>query len=90
MTDYPIAIVPKYKVGSKIKARILTIDTQHNNIILTVKPTLLTDIKLFSTLEEISFGDTIYGFVCKKLDNGILVKFFQNIVGFLPHTSLDG
>lgn len=27
MTDYPIALVPKYKVGSKIKARILTIDT---------------------------------------------------------------
>jgi rRNA biogenesis protein RRP5 len=41
-----------------------------------MKPTLLTDIKIFSTLDDVNTGDTLFGFVVKKLENGILVKFF--------------
>ncbi|CAD8043733.1 unnamed protein product [Paramecium primaurelia] len=90
MSDYPLTNPPKFRVGSKIRVRILQIDEQHNNIIVTMKPTLLTDIKVFKTLDDISVGDTLYGFTIKKLENGILVKFFQNIVGFLSNFSLDG
>ena len=41
-----------------------------------MKPTLLTDIKVFKSLDDINVGDTLYGFTIKKLENGILIKFF--------------
>lgn len=76
MSDYPLTNPPKFRVGSKIRVRILQIDEQHNNIIVTMKPTLLTDIKVFKSLDDINLGDTLYGSTIKKLENGILVKFF--------------
>lgn len=65
MSDYLLPIPPKFRVGSKLRARILSIDVQRKNITLTLKPTLLTEVKTFSTLEEINHGDTLYGFVYK-------------------------
>lgn len=70
---------------SKLKCRVLFIDTEKNRLILTAKPALVqsTDT-IISDYEERLVGQVSIGVVIKILESSsLLVAFYNKVVGLI-------
>ena len=84
ITDYPLNKMPlRFKIGQKIKARVFIYNKDTKNLILTLKESLQSpDIKLYSTIDEMHDGESVYVIY---LGNG-LYSHSNNIIGTLKNS----
>lgn len=90
----------KFKIGSKVKGRVLSVNS-NNKIIATLKKTLVNlndsketnddpeKSKILSSFDKISVGDKSAGTVEGILTNGAIVSFFGGVKGFLPKSEIS-
>ncbi|KAK1744257.1 rRNA biogenesis protein RRP5 [Skeletonema marinoi] len=79
----------KYKVGSKITVRCLTVDPSARQCVLTAKKTLLTnDIDDPIVEYPVDQDRVAAGFLSKVDDTGLTVTFYNNIHGRVSSRSL--
>uniref|UniRef100_A0A0K8VMJ0 Protein RRP5 n=1 Tax=Bactrocera latifrons TaxID=174628 RepID=A0A0K8VMJ0_BACLA len=80
-----LAPVPKtLEVNSKVRCRILAVNTERRTVYLTNRPEYLAKhCKILSTLANARQNATYMGTVVKCNDNYLLVKFFNNLKGML-------
>ncbi|XP_038207044.1 protein RRP5 homolog [Zerene cesonia] len=95
MTDAGIFVDPKkastsklpkkkFKVGQEVKARVLSIDESHNNVVLTLKPTLLSpELEILERYEDAVPGKAYTG-VVSQIREHLLVSFFGSVKAFVP------
>ncbi|KAI9494938.1 hypothetical protein BDB00DRAFT_730012, partial [Zychaea mexicana] len=75
----------KFKKDSKVRARVLSVDIGKRRVFLTLKRSLLESplavIKDWESLEE---GLMSHGTITSIRDKGAVVRFYNNITGFVP------
>ncbi|ODQ65143.1 nucleic acid-binding protein [Nadsonia fulvescens var. elongata DSM 6958] len=80
----------KFSIGMKIKARVLSIDTQHHKIKLTVKKTLVnTQDPIITSFESVKPGMKTSGTIIAFKPKGAIVEFFGGVRGFLPVSEIS-
>lgn len=88
LTDHPhrslsTSLTSLYKTNSQVTAKVLGI-TDGNEVILTLKPTLLSSEALCQ-LEDAVVRKHYYGTVKRIIDTGIVVRFYGDLCGFVPN-----
>ncbi|XP_066597188.1 rRNA biogenesis protein RRP5 isoform X2 [Prorops nasuta] len=79
----------KLKAGEKVKARVLSIDVNRRKVDFTLKPSLVkSDLAVLSKLDDAKIGSTYHCFISKVMTQGLAVKFFGNVRGFVPKINL--
>ncbi|KAJ8683691.1 hypothetical protein QAD02_019483 [Eretmocerus hayati] len=77
----------KLKIGQTVKARILE---KSENLFFTLKKSLIdTKLPILSKIEDAKVNSTHDGSVMKIRDQGVLVRFFGNVKGWIPKRFLD-
>lgn len=61
----------------------LSVSEMSNNVLVTLKPTLLASEPLVS-YEQARKGDQYYGVIRNLCNNGFYVSFYNGVYGFLP------
>lgn len=80
----------KFKVGLKVKARVLSTDPSKRQLRLTLKKTLVnSDATPIKELEEASIGMQVLGTIINVLQNGAIVQFYGRLRGFLPLSEMS-
>ncbi len=75
----------KFRVGMKVKARVLSTDASRHQIRLTLKKTLVnSDLPPVKTYDDLSPGLQCLGTIVNILQSGALVQFYGDLRGFLP------
>ncbi|RVE44119.1 hypothetical protein evm_011230, partial [Chilo suppressalis] len=79
-------LTKKFKVGQSLKARVLVLDRAKNSLILTLKPSLLTeDLEVLSSYEQAQIGKAYTGFI-RFVRDYVLVTFFDNVTAYVPRS----
>jgi len=74
----------------EIKARVLSVDVEKKQLQLTMKPSLLDpNINILKDYQTAEQGKPYIGVITNAVDQGYLVKFFNNVVGFLPYSDIE-
>ncbi|XP_072042808.1 LOW QUALITY PROTEIN: protein RRP5 homolog [Amphiura filiformis] len=91
MADIPISKPKdKYKVGDKLKLRVLTVDSSHRRLVLTHKKTLVESILPVVTAYDQAERDTmLHGFIVAVKDFGCIVSFYNDVKGLIPTKELS-
>jgi rRNA biogenesis protein RRP5 len=80
----------KFRVGLKVKARVLSTDTDKRQLRLTLKKTLVnSDATPIKAFEEVSVGMQVLGTIINVLHNGAVVQFYGRLRGFLPLSEMS-
>lgn len=80
----------KFKVGLKVKARVLSTDPSKGQLRLTLKKTLVnSDAAPIKAFEEVSIGMQVLGTIINVLQNGAVVQFYGRLRGFLPLSEMS-
>ncbi|KAG6364959.1 hypothetical protein INS49_006564 [Diaporthe citri] len=80
----------KFKVGLKVKARVLSTDPYKRQLRLTLKKTLVnSDAAPIKEFEEVSIGMQVLGTIINVLQNGAVVQFYGRLRGFLPLSEMS-
>lgn len=80
----------KFKVGLKVKARVLSTDSYKRQLRLTLKKTLVnSDATPIKALEEVSVGMQVLGTIINVPQNGAVVQFYGRLRGFLPLSEMS-
>lgn len=80
----------KFKVGLKVKARVLSTDPYKRQLRLTLKKTLVnSDATPIKAFEEVSIGMQVLGTIINVLQNGAVVQFYGRLRGFLPLSEMS-
>ena len=80
----------KFKVGLKVKARVLSTDPYKRQIRLTLKKTLVnSDAAPIKAFDEVSVGMQVLGTIINVLHNGAVVQFYGRLRGFLPLSEMS-
>lgn len=79
----------KFRVGSKVKGRLL--DIKGKRIYITLRKSLvnLEDDEILSRFDQAEIGFKTNAIVEKFVPNGCIVKFFGNLRAFLPKTEIS-
>ena len=84
-----------YKVGKRVKCRVLTADPVRRRALLTLKPTLVkSELPLLvaypdgnatgGALATPGIGSVVHGFVTAVKSAGLIVTFYNNVHGLVP------
>ena len=80
----------KFKIGSAIKARLLSIDPDQRRLTLTCKKTLLNSkADIWSSYSDVHIGSQSPGIIVTFLPSGALVEFYNRLKGFLPISEMS-
>ncbi|XP_015437456.1 PREDICTED: protein RRP5 homolog [Dufourea novaeangliae] len=80
----------KLKVNKEVEAKVLSINGERNKVYFTLKKSLLTsDLPVLCDIEEAKCGVKHHGTVVQVNKNGLLVKFFGDVKGWVPRSALD-
>jgi rRNA biogenesis protein RRP5 len=80
----------KFKVGLKVKARVLSTDPYKRQMRLTLKKTLVnSDAAPIKAFDEVSVGMQVLGTIINVLHNGAVVQFYGRLRGFLPLSEMS-
>ncbi|KAI3399892.1 hypothetical protein diail_5403 [Diaporthe ilicicola] len=80
----------KFKVGLKVKARVLSTEPSKGQLRLTLKKTLVnSDAAPIKVFEEVSIGMQVLGTIINVLQNGAVVQFYGRLRGFLPLSEMS-
>lgn len=86
----PNAMGGTLKVGQWIEARVLNINKEKNKIQFTCKESLLkTNLPILSDIRNAKCGSRHHGTIVQINKNGLLVRFFGEVKGWLPFIHLD-
>ena len=79
----------KLTEGFMIKCRVILIDLEHNFILLTCKKSLIkSNHPPLVDLRDVQPGDVRDGRVVSILSSGLVMKFYNNVKGFVPISEL--
>ncbi|CAM9127824.1 unnamed protein product [Choristocarpus tenellus] len=81
----------RFKVGSIIQGRVLTVESEESKATLTLKTSLVNDAERpITSYDEVRAqeGSKCVGFVTKIASFGLHVTFYNRVYGFLPEKSL--
>jgi len=74
----------KFKVGQKVKGKILEIDSKRKRVKVSLKQSLVdSSLPIISCIEDAKAGMRSHGVVSGIKDNGIFVTFFNDISGLV-------
>lgn len=80
----------KLSEGSAVKCRVLKVDGDNNFILLTKKKSLVScDLPPLTDVRAVKPGDEYTGEIINIVDKGLIVRFYNNITGFLPNVELS-
>ncbi|CAN0308612.1 unnamed protein product, partial [Discosporangium mesarthrocarpum] len=80
----------RFKVGSKMKGRVLTVDVGAGRATVTAKKSMVKDQNTpITTYDEATVGTKCVGFVTKVASFGLHVSFYGNVYGLIPAKHLD-
>lgn len=75
----------RFKKDTKVKIRVLSVDTRNRKIIVTAKKTLVTsNLPLITSFEGIKDGQFSHGYIITIKSFGCIVGFFNNVKGVVP------
>ncbi|XP_053548424.1 protein RRP5 homolog [Bombina bombina] len=79
----------KYKNGSTLRCRILTVDPQARKLILTRKKTLINSkLPIISSYQDAKPGLVTHGVIVAIQGHGCVVKFYNDVHGLAPRREL--
>ncbi|KAI9663440.1 MAG: rRNA biogenesis protein rrp5 [Trizodia sp. TS-e1964] len=80
----------KFKEGTAVTARILSIDLLKRQFRLTLKKSLVnSEAPIFASYKDIRVGDQSPGTLVSIIPTGAVVQFYGNIRGFLPVSEMS-
>ncbi|KAL6890947.1 hypothetical protein GGI43DRAFT_210794 [Trichoderma evansii] len=80
----------KFRVGMKVKARVLSTNSLKRQMRLTLKKTLVnSEAPTIKSYDEVSIGMQTLGTIVKVQQNGAHVQFYGNLKGFLPVSEMS-
>jgi rRNA biogenesis protein RRP5 len=79
----------KFKIGSKVKGRILDITKFKNEIIVTLRKSLVGIEHVVTSLENARVGDRTSVTVISFKPSGAIVSFFGNLKAYLPKSEIS-
>jgi rRNA biogenesis protein RRP5 len=75
----------KYRLGMKVKARVLSVNSEKRSIFLTMKKALLgSEVEPWTNFSKLAVADQSPGTITKIIPTGAWVQFYGNVRGFLP------
>ncbi|MCJ1332858.1 rRNA biogenesis protein rrp5 [Thelotrema lepadinum] len=89
--DVPLHVPErKFKLGSKIATRVLSVDLIRRRIRLTCKKTLInSDSPVWKTYSDLSPGMKSYGTIKSLKSSGAVLEFYGPVKGFLPVSEMS-
>ncbi|XP_066456986.1 protein RRP5 homolog [Eleutherodactylus coqui] len=80
----------KYPVGSKIKCRVLIVDPSAKKLILTRKKIMMNSpLPILTSYRDATPGLITHGFICSVKNVGCVIKFYNEVQGFVPLRELS-
>jgi len=80
----------KFHPGLKVKARVLSTDTNKRQVRLTLKKTLVnSEAPILKSFDDIVVGMQAPGTIISVLQNGAIVQFYGGLKGFLPVSEMS-
>lgn len=79
----------KFKIGSKVKARILNFSKFKNEISLTLRKSLVGAENIITSIENAKAGERTVATVTSFNPSGAIVSFFGNLKAFLPKSEIS-
>ncbi|XP_072513962.1 protein RRP5 homolog [Salminus brasiliensis] len=79
----------KFKVGMKVKCRVLSVDLKNKKIILTRKKAMIeSPLPVFASYTDARVGLVSHGFIVCVKDFGCIVRFYGDVKGLVPQQEL--
>ncbi|KAF7723464.1 rRNA bioproteinsis protein rrp5 [Apophysomyces ossiformis] len=79
----------KFKPGSTVNARVLSIDEEKRRVTLTLKKSLInSELPIIKDIEQVEAGSMSHGVISNLRNNGCVVSFYNNITAFAPATEM--
>lgn len=79
----------KFKIGSKVKGKVLNVAKFKNEIIVTLKKSLVGSENSIANITDAKVGERTTASVISFLPAGALVSFFGNLKAFLPKSEIS-
>ena len=80
----------KLTEGLPVKCRVLVVDLENRFVLLTRKKALInSELTPLTSYNDIKEGDIYDGVVSAIFKNGLLIKFYNNVKGFIPKMKLS-
>lgn len=80
----------RFKEGSRISARVLSVEPERRQINLTCKKSLVnSDAPVWKTFADAKVGEQAPGTIIKLLAAGAVVKYYGNVQAFLPKSQMS-
>lgn len=80
----------KFREGFPVTARVLVVDTEKNQIRLTLKKTLVnSESNIWKSYDQIKVADEAPGTIIKLQSNGAVVQFYGNVRAWLPVSEMS-
>ncbi|KAK2581800.1 hypothetical protein KPH14_002273 [Odynerus spinipes] len=90
ISDFGSDAMSKLKVGQWVKARVLNINEERNKIQFTLKESLIkSDLPILFNIHDAKCGSRHHGTIVQINKNGLLIRFFGEVRGWLPCIYLD-
>lgn len=90
LTDVPLKEVPdRFKVGDKLKCRVLARNDLKRTVTLTAKKTLVREPYALTKFEQARKNYLVTGFVGSVHEYGTIIHFFGNAYGLIPKREFE-
>lgn len=90
ISDEGLSALKKLKVDEEVEARVLSVHIDRKKIYLTLKRSLITsDLPILANIQDAKIDAKHHATIIQIHKHGILVKFFGDIKGWIPHFALD-
>ncbi|KAI8065426.1 hypothetical protein BC940DRAFT_276026 [Gongronella butleri] len=75
----------KFKIGAKVRPRVLAVDHAQKKVILTLKKSLIqSDLPLLLDLASVTPKMATHGVIVSIKSNGCVISFYNNLTAFCP------
>lgn len=92
ISDSGLSALSKMKIGNNIEARVLDLKTSNSvmNVIFTLKQSLIkSKLPVLHDIHNAECGLKYHGTITKIDKNGLLVRFYRNIKGWVSRTAIN-
>ncbi|XP_029666724.1 protein RRP5 homolog isoform X1 [Formica exsecta] len=93
VSDSGLSALNKLKIGDSIEARVLHLKTSsyNTNVMFTLKQSLIkSKLPVLHDIHDAQCGSKYHGTITKIDKNGLLVRFYGAIKGWVPRSALNG
>lgn len=90
VSDNGLSALNKLKIGDNIEARVLQPKISNMNVMFTLKQSLLkSKLPVLHDIHDAQCGSKYHGTITKIDKNGLLVRFYGALKGWVPRTALN-